>query len=387
MKKIFYILGLMLALSACQPKFSVDGCVENGDGQTLYFEWQSLNGTQALDSAKLKADGKFSFKAKMGEAPEFYRLRLGKEIIPLAVDSLCHIVIRTDTAAFGSSYTLEGSLQSQYIGELAILKKHCLNDFDKLDAQWRSGKLTREAYQQQALACIDAYKQEATKYIYDNPKSPAAYYALYQRLHNYLIFNPANKEDSKLFAAVATSWEMYYPEAQRTKNLKMLTLTGLAELRQQRKAEADAAAQPEIPIQEIDKLPLFDIELPDIFGNMQKLSSLKGKVIMLDFTAYQADYSAERTLQMRELYKLFEGRGFEIYQVSLDTDEHFWKTSALNLPWVCVRDRYSLQSSYLRMYNVQQLPTYFLIDKEGNLVARDETIKDLGKEILRLLKD
>ncbi|MBO7233038.1 MAG: thioredoxin family protein, partial [Bacteroidales bacterium] len=90
--------------------------------------------------------------------------------------------------------------------------------------------------------------------------------------------------------------------------------------------------------------------------------------------------------QMRELYQQFEGRGFEIYQVSLDTDEHFWKTSALNLPWVCVRDSRSLASPYLPMYNVQQIPTFFLIDKEGHLVARDETIKDLAKEIVDLLR-
>ncbi len=384
MKKILFACSLLLLLTACQERFSVEGNVDNAENQTLYFEWQSLEGTQLLDSAVLKADGKFSFKAKMPTSPEFYRVRMGRQSIPLAVDSLCHIVISTDSAHFNTDYMLEGSSQSLYLKELSLLQKQTLADFDSIDALWTSGKLKREDYMNAMTACVRSYKDKATGYIYRDPKSPAAYFALYQRLHRYLIFNPNDKDDNKLYAAVATSWELFYPESKRTQNLKRLTLTGLSEVRKQRQAEE--IPTPSIEIKEIDFLPYFNIELPDIFGQTQPLSSLEGKVILLDFTAYQTDYSAARTLNMRELYKQFEGRGFEIYQVSLDTDEHFWKTSALNLPWVCVRDSRSLASPHLVQYNVQNIPTYFLIDKKGNLIGRDETIEDLGKEIVRLLK-
>ena len=384
MKKLLFACSLLLLLTACQERFSVEGRVENAEKQSLYFEWQSLEGTQLLDSVVLKADGKFSFKQAMPESPEFYRLRLGKQSIPVAVDSLCKIKIYTDSAHFNTQYTVEGSRQTEYLRELSLLQKQTMAKFDSIDALWVSGKLKREDCLAQMLACVDEYKTAAAQYIYNDPKSPAAYFALYQRLHRYLIFNPSDKEDSKLFAAVATSWELFYPESKRTKNLKQLALSGMADIRKQR--EAEAAPQQDIIINEIEYLSYFPIALPNIFGEKQALSDLEGKVILLDFTAYQTDYSAARTLQMRELYQQFEGRGFEIYQVSLDTDEHFWKTSALNLPWVCVRDSRSLASPYLRMYNVQQIPTFFLIDKEGHLVARDETIADLSKEIVRLLK-
>ncbi|HOQ57893.1 MAG TPA: thioredoxin family protein, partial [Bacteroidales bacterium] len=115
------------------------------------------------------------------------------------------------------------------------------------------------------------------------------------------------------------------------------------------------------------------------------LSSLEGKVILLDFTAFQANYSAARTIEMRELYNRYELYGFEIYQVSLDPDEHFWKTGALNLPWICVRDKNLLNSAYLSMYNVSNLPSYFLIDRQGNLAGRDETIQNLDEAIQKLL--
>lgn len=384
MKKLLFACSLLLLLTACQERFSVEGRVENAEKQTLYFEWQSLEGTQLLDSVVLKADGKFSFKETMPATPEFYRLRMGGKSIPLAVDSVCQIVINTDSAHFNTEYSVEGSQQTTYLRELFLLQKQTLAKFDSIDALWVAGKMTRDMYMEKMMACVDRYKDEAIDYIYNDPKSPAAYYALYQRLHRYLIFNPSDKDDSKLFAAVATSWELYYPEALRTKNLKQLTLSGMADIRQQR--EAEAAPRQDIVVNEIEYLRYFNIKLANIFGQEQSLSDLEGKVILLDFTAYETDYSAARTLQMRELYQQFEGRGFEIYQVSLDTDEHFWKTSALNLPWVCVRDSRSINSPYLRMYNVQQIPTFFLIDKEGHLIARDETIEDLTKEIVTLLK-
>ncbi|MDD3907031.1 MAG: thioredoxin family protein, partial [Bacteroidales bacterium] len=107
--------------------------------------------------------------------------------------------------------------------------------------------------------------------------------------------------------------------------------------------------------------------------------------ILLDFTAYQAEKSATRNLYFRELYNKYKDRGFEIYQISLDTDENLWKTGASHLPWVCVRDRNSLRSGYLSTYNVQNLPTFFLMDKAGNIVARDAMISDLNKEIQKLL--
>lgn len=384
MKKLLFACSLLVLLTACQERFSVEGRVENAEKQTLYFEWQSLEGTQLLDSVVLKADGKFSFKETMPATPEFYRLRMGGKSIPLAVDSVCQIVINTDSAHFNTEYSVEGSRQTQYLRELFFLQKQTLAAFDSIDALWVAGKMTRDMYFEKMMACVDQYKDEAIDYIYNDPKSPAAYYALYQRLHRYLIFNPSDKDDSKLFAAVATSWELYYPEAKRTQNLKQLALSGMADIRQQR--EAEAAPQQDIVVNEIEYLRYFNIKLANIFGQEQSLSDLEGKVILLDFTAYETDYSAARTLQMRELYQQFEGRGFEIYQVSLDTDEHFWKTSALNLPWVCVRDSRSINSPYLRMYNVQQIPTFFLIDKEGHLIARDETIEDLTKEIVTLLK-
>ena len=85
---------------------------------------------------------------------------------------------------------------------------------------------------------------------------------------------------------------------------------------------------------------------------------------------------------MRELYNKYHAQGFEIYQVSLDSDEHFWKTQTAALPWISVNDA---SGASARAYNVQNLPAFFLIDKTNSLYKRAEQIKDLETEIKKLL--
>ena len=131
---------------------------------------------------------------------------------------------------------------------------------------------------------------------------------------------------------------------------------------------------------------LIEIELPDYQGHDQKLSDLKGKVVLLDFTAYKTDYSPNYNLLLRTLYNKYAEQGFTIYQVSVDNDESYWLNTATNLPWTCVRDESSIYSTYLKSYNVTQLPSAFLIDREGNIIDRPDGTDELDEKIARLLE-
>ena len=88
---------------------------------------------------------------------------------------------------------------------------------------------------------------------------------------------------------------------------------------------------------------------------------------------------------LRDLYDKYAGSGLEIYQVSLDADEHYWKTTADNLPWICVRDGNGIYSSITALYNVQSVPTLFLINRNNELSSRGENIKDLEAAVKALL--
>lgn len=106
---------------------------------------------------------------------------------------------------------------------------------------------------------------------------------------------------------------------------------------------------------------------------------------MLDFHVFGTENSPKRILLLRELYNKYHAQGFEIYQVALDPDEHFWKQQTAALPWISVRDPQGLDSQSLIVYNVQGLPEYFLIDRTNTLRKRSQQVRDIEAEIKALL--
>ena len=229
---------------------------------------------------------------------------------------------------------------------------------------------------------IEAYKDDVKRnYIYSAPDKPYAYFALFQTVGGLLIFDPqTSHEDIKAFAAVATSWDMNYPEAIRTQNLHNIAINGIKNDRivQYKNQTAMEASQ-------LEASGIIDIALADNKGKTRRLSDLKGKVVLLDFHVFAMDESPKRILALRELYNKFNAQGLEIYQVSLDSDEHFWKQQTAALPWVCVRDPQSLNSQILSLYNVPAVPDFFLIDRDNNIVLRMNQAEDIEAEIKKLL--
>ena len=213
----------------------------------------------------------------------------------------------------------------------------------------------------------------------------SSYFALFQTLAlgnaSTLIFNPRNsEEDIKVFAAVATSWDTYFPKAERGQNLHNIAIEGMKNVRIIRANNTPA----EIDASKVTSTGIINITLPDNKGHNQSLAQLKGKVVMLDFHLFASEQSMQRIMMLRELYNKYHAQGFEIYQVSVDPDEHFWKTQTAALPWINVRVDEDHQS-ILATYNVQSIPTFFIISKDNVLHKRDVQIKDLEAEIRSLL--
>jgi peroxiredoxin len=377
---LFVSFCLLFILSACyrSPKLKINGNISGAEGKMLYFELFGINKTEVLDSVKLDERGSFHFSTKLPGVPEFYRLRIDGKIIQLGADTSANIVIKANSKHLWNDYSVEGSRSCKLIRILSISQAKALVSIDSLSVLYKNKQLTDTAFQKKIEYILDIHRNLAKKAIFENFRSPAAYFALFQRLNGYLIFNPYDKYDNKIFSAVANSWNTFYPKSNRTKNLVTLTLQGIKMIRENRDKK-------EIIVHEQDKSTYFEIKLPNIYGKIIPLSSLKGKVVLLDFTAYQTKSSPSRNLSFREFYKKYSRQGFEIYQVSFDSDENFWKTGAANLPWVCVHDKNNLNSEYIKTFNLQDLPTYFLFDRKGNIVARDAMISDLNKEITKLL--
>ncbi len=380
---IVVLLFVALLVTSCGgKKFHVKGTITKAADSILYFENMSLDGPVAIDSVKLSENGDFSFSEEAPTAPEFYRLRIANQIINLSVDSTETITVKADYPQMSTGYSVDGSEECKTIKDLA-LKQINLQSF--IVGIQNNPALGYDAEEDTITKVIEQYKDYIKRnYIYKQPMKASSYFALFQTLGNRLIFNPReNKEDIKAFAAVATSWDVFYPNSLRGENLHNIAIEGMKNVRilENKIAQSQRGLDPS----KYNASNIIEIALRDNHGDMRHLTSMKGRVVLLDFHVFGAEGSTQRIMKLRELYNKYHSRGFEIFQVSLDPDEHFWKTQTAALPWISVHDDDAMNSSLLMQYNIQQLPTFFLVDKTNTLYKRDSQIKDLDAEIQSLL--
>lgn len=377
-------VAAMAGVTSCnEKKFHIDGTITGAADSTLYFENMGLDGAVKIDSAKLSEDGTFAFEGIAPTAPEFYRLRIAGQFINIAVDSTETINIKAQYPQMATQYEVSGSEDCQRIKELSLMQSSLQA---QVNAIARNPELGAQAVADSVSRIVEAYKTRVkTEYIFKAPMKASSYFALFQTIYaggqSVLLFNPRTSEqDIKVFGAVATSWDTFYPNEKRGENLHNIAIEGMKDvryLRSQQQAE-------EIEASKVNTSGILDFTLTDNTGAARSLSSLKGNVVLLDFHLFADQNSMKRIMSLRELYNKYHAQGFQIYQVAIDGDEHFWKTQTAALPWISTRVDDNT-SSVLQLYNVQQVPTFFLLDRSCNVVKRDAQIKDIDAEIKALL--
>ena len=381
MRKAAAMMLAALTIASCSDnKFTVEGQIGNAKDSVLYFENVGLEGINVLDSVKLSDEGDFSFRQEAPDAPEFYRLRIADQIINVSIDSTETVQIKGSYPNMASDYTVSGSENCEKIKELALRQMDLQS---RAIAIQKDPSLSIDRANDSIQNIINAYKEDVKRnYIYKEPMKAYSYFALFQAIGNYLIFNPkSNKEDIKAFAAVATSWDTYYPHAERGQNLHNIAIEGMKNQRIIESKNRDL----QVEASKVSEAGVLGIALIDNKGQERHLTGLKGKVVLLDFHIFALNDSPARIIMLRELYSKYQQQGFEVYQVSLDPDEHFWKQQTAALPWISVRDADGVNSQRLMLYNIQTVPDFFLIDRGNNLVKRAAQIKDLEAEIKKLL--
>lgn len=377
-------VAAMAGVTSCnEKKFHIDGTITGAADSTLYFENMGLDGAVKIDSAKLSEDGTFAFEGTAPTAPEFYRLRIAGQFINIAVDSTETINIKAQYPQMATQYEVSGSEDCQRIKELSLMQSSLQA---QVNAIARNPELGAQAVADSVSRIVEAYKTHVkTEYIFKAPMKASSYFALFQTIYAggqpVLLFNPRTSEqDIKVFGAVATSWDTFYPNEKRGENLHNIAIEGMKDvryLRSQQQAE-------EIEASKVNTSGILDFTLTDNTGAARSLSSLKGNVVLLDFHLFADQNSMKRIMSLRELYNKYHAQGFQIYQVAIDGDEHFWKTQTAALPWISTRVDDNT-SSVLQLYNVQQVPTFFLLNRSCNVVKRDAQIKDIDAEIKALL--
>jgi peroxiredoxin len=147
-------------------------------------------------------------------------------------------------------------------------------------------------------------------------------------------------------------------------------------------AESEAFAR---VLGDVKEVSYPDLELTDIYGKKHTLSAYDGKVVLLYFWSALNPKSNNLNADLKALYEEYHDKGFEIYQVSVDSDKESWiaAISEQNMPWPSLYTAGDVR--VVDLYNVEKIPTTYIIDRNGDIKAVEENIADIKREVKRLI--
>ena len=372
MKKLLLLSATALVAFSCgqKNKAHISGTFSGISKDTIYLEMLTTKGRTVVDSTVTNQQGNYRFTVSTPvAAPTFYNIVYKQSSIPVIVspgekvkvNSLCDL---------GRNYTVEGSDDSKLLKEFNTMYSNGVRSLDSLANLYSETRPTpdndarRTALLREYTQRYVKIKREHIAFIVKNASSMAAVYALYQRLPNDEALFNAN-DDRVYYRMVADSLADKYPASPHV----------IALLRDVKTQDDAAALAQQVSRQQAETAGLNhpEITLQDMFGKDHKLSELKNKAILLTFWSVTDPKGPAMNNEMTELYKEFSGKGFDIYQVSLDSDKASWilAVQAQKLPWTNVIDPNGFTGLPAMSYNVAATPVNFLIDRRGNITGRN----------------
>lgn len=361
---VFFFL-LILSFSCTKPgSFEIKGTITNSINNEIYLDKLGLNSTSPFDSSRIDKKGNFKIKGVISQ-PTFFLLRINeRKFITLLLDSNEKVNLSADFINFTSDYNVTGSPGSTKVREL---NHHLLRSNTRADSIQSLIRLhygdsnyaqKRDEWTQQIKSIYEDQQKYSSKFVTDNPFSLASILAIYQKFNNgeYII------QDLQTIKVAASALHSMYPNSEHANTLYEDTkkmMKNVQNLKLQQFINSNGVNSP-------------DIALPDQTGKVVKLSSLKGKYVLLHF--WSAIDQNSRTLNpvLKENYQKFKNKGFEIYQVSIDTSRQAW-LQAINsdqLNWTNVNDLKGCNVA-VTSFNIQSVPSNYLLAPDGSIIARD----------------
>jgi len=372
-----YFCCTVLFTVSCSNKgqFTISGHISNTEGQYVYFNKLNVSSVEKIDSIKLKTKGKFEFKGTVFY-PTFFLLKIGDEkFITLLVDSSEHVEIYGDAINFSQNYRVKGSIGSSQVQQLndhLSKTKHMLDSIQSLGISFRNDinyEAKKEKWKIEYQKVKESQIDYSSNFVKEHAFSMANVLVLYQKFddNTYVI------QDLQSLKIAASALNSFYPKSEHVKALYANTVKLMAEEKNSRIQKFIKDNAQNCP----------EIVLPNTDGKEIALSSLRGKYVLLQFWAGADEDSRIMNPVLAEIYKQYHSKGFEIYQVSVDTNRYEW-VDAIDqdhLNWINVGDMKGSKNAVLT-FNINELPSNYLLDKEGNIIGKN--VK--GQAILDILK-
>jgi thiol-disulfide isomerase/thioredoxin len=384
-RSLIFLLPLLIA-AGCQNKntFTINGVVKEAKNKTLLLNKVNVNILMFIDSSKIRNNGKFKFKIEATE-PDFYQLGFSNtDFITILAEPGERINLVFKGNSLSQDYTVTGSEGSEKIRMLDMRLARTKMKLDSLRNIYEAaskepgfdekGPLIESEFDK----ILKETRKKNIEFIISNTKSMASIKALYQRIddNTYVLYDPRDLQYMKI---ISDSLGRYYPNS---KNVQALAEDVKRELNQMyaRQFQNLASSSPEIKL---------DPNLKDINGNRIALSSLRGKVVLLTFWSVESKDCIAENLQLKDIYKTYNKKGFEIYQINVDEDEGNWEREVKfdELPWINTREDDPKNPRNAMLYNVKALPTNYLYDRDGNITGSNLHGRYLKIKLNQLFND
>jgi thiol-disulfide isomerase/thioredoxin len=355
---------------ASSTEFELKGKLTNAHGENVYLEQLSPQAIKPIDTVQLDEKGEFTINAPVSETG-FYRLKLSeKNFATLILEAGQKVKITGDAQDLGNTYKVEGSPDSELFWELNQRSAENYRRRDSLQRTFQafinmagndSVKIDSMSKQLEKpyMGLINEHNKYLQSFIEKNPTSFASLAAI-QQLPAEEFLPTYIKLDEGLYSK--------YPNSNYIKAFH-------ESVSSQRKMAIGTAA-PEITMNTPEDKPL-------------SLSSFKGKVVLVDFWASWCGPCRAENPNVVKAYNKYRSKGFDIYSVSLDKDKDKWisaiKKDGLSWPGH-VSDFKHWQSPVVQLYNFNGIPYNVLLDKNGNIIAKNLRGEDLEKKLEEVLK-
>lgn len=367
MKNLVFFLGILLLLNSCKTNndgYKIRGKVNGAKGKVIY-----LASSSQTDSVKINEDNEFEFSGKITE-PDFFNLYFTQtNPILLFVDTLDKINIEADTSNFSQNYKVTGSVTSEQIFQL---QQKLNNTFNKVQNLYKEKVLTadsahidsiRTVFTNESNALVENHRKEIFDFIKNNPSSFACLTAIYQAFDSRNpVFN--YDFDAYYYNLIDSGLMAKYPNSKHSKEFH----SQIVEIKQQLNREEMMSNK----IKEGTEAP--DFEVPSTNGTPIKLSSFRGNYVLLDFWASWCSPCRQENPNVLLAFNKFQKKGFRVFQVSLDKDKDEW-LKAINKDGLGqLKHGSDLQywnCAPAKLYAVQSIPSNFLIDPKGKIVAKN----------------
>ena len=366
MRRSVLTLLLLLPFSAIYAqktvtgKFTIQGkLTKKLEGDIVLFRAVEA-GREEVAKTKASADNSFKLEGKISEAG-IYKLMFSKQSgLMLLIDRGEQITITPDPKKEGA-YDVKGSPGTKAIDGLRSIDEKIAGRYDTLVQAYTSAMASGDSAAKTAIEekigeIEQEYKEEAKKYIQNLNNPVAAVFVAQSTLDSHTDLS----ELEDLAQKYATSTNGYVKMfVQKVDRLKKLSVGAIAPDFSQNSAE--------------DK-PL-------------KLSSTRGKYILVDFWASWCGPCRQENPELVSVYQEFKGNNFDILGVSLDNDREKWLQAIEKdqLTWMHVSDLKGWDNAVAKEYIIQSIPSNFLLDPEGKIVAKNLRAKELRKKLKEIL--